>query len=77
MSEQDVIDVLNILDPNKAVGPDIISNKMLIAVKNEVAKPLSLLFNKSFQCKIFPNNRKIAFIIPLFKKGRQVFAVKL
>ena len=69
MSEQDVIDVLNILDPNKAVGPDIISNKMLIAVKNEVAKPLSLLFNKSFQCKIFPNNWKIAFIIPLFKRG--------
>jgi hypothetical protein len=25
MSEQDVMDVLNILDPNKAVGPDIIS----------------------------------------------------
>jgi hypothetical protein len=23
VSEQDVIDVLNILDPNKAVGPDI------------------------------------------------------
>jgi hypothetical protein len=67
--EQDVIDVLNILDPNKAVGPDIISNKMLIAVKNEVAKPLSLLFNKSFQCKIFPNNWKIAFIIPLYKRG--------
>ena len=42
---------------------------MLIAVKNEVAKPLCLLFNKSFQCKIFPNNWKIAFIIPLFKRG--------
>jgi hypothetical protein len=35
----------------------------------EVAKPLSLLFNKSFQCKIFPNNWKIAFIIPLFKRS--------
>ena len=69
VSEQDVIDVLNILDLNKAVGPDIISNKMLIAVKNEVAQPLSLLFNKSFQCKIFHNNWKITFIIPLFKKG--------
>ena len=69
VSEQDVIDVLNILDPNKAVGPDIISNKMLIAVKNEVAKSLCFLFNKYFQCKIFPNNWKIAFIIPLFKRG--------
>jgi hypothetical protein len=26
VSEQDVIDVLNTLEPNKAVGPDIISN---------------------------------------------------
>jgi hypothetical protein len=69
VSEQDVIDVLNTLDSNKAVGPDIISNKMLIAVKNEVAKPLCLLFNKSFQCKIFPNNCKTAFVIPLFKNG--------
>ena len=69
MSEQDVINVLNIVNPNKAVGPDIISNKMLIAVKNEVAKTLCLLFNKSFQCKIFPNNWKIAFIIPLYKRG--------
>jgi hypothetical protein len=69
VSEQDVIDVLNTLEPNKAVGPDIISNQMLIAVKNEVAKLLFLLFNKSFQCKIFPNNCKIAFLIPLFKSG--------
>ena len=69
VSKQDVIDVINTLDPNKAVGPDIISNTMLIAVKNEVAKPLCLLFNKSFQCKIFPNNWKTAFVIPLFKNG--------
>ena len=71
VSEQDVIDVLNTLDPNKAVGPDIISNTMLIAVKNEVAKPLCLLFNKSFQCKIFPNNWKTAFVIPLFKNDNK------
>jgi hypothetical protein len=32
VSDQDVIDVLNTLDPNKDVGPDIIRNKMLIAV---------------------------------------------
>ena len=44
---------------------------MLIAVKNEVAKPLCLLFNKSFQCKIFPNNWKTAFVIPLSKNGNK------
>jgi hypothetical protein len=56
VSEQDVIDVLNILDPNKAVGPDIISNKMLIAVKNEVAKPLSL------SCRISWNEARLKLI---------------
>jgi hypothetical protein len=56
VSEQDVIDVLNKLDLNKALGPGIIGNTMLLAVKNEVTKPLCLLFNKSFQCKIFPSN---------------------
>jgi hypothetical protein len=37
------------LNVDKAVGHDIISNRMLLAVKNEIAKPLSLLFNRSIQ----------------------------
>ena len=28
--EQDIIDIISLHDPNKAVGPDRISNKMLI-----------------------------------------------
>jgi hypothetical protein len=38
---------LSILDSNKATGPDKISNKIIISIKNEIAKPLCLLFNKS------------------------------
>ena len=59
VSEQDVIDVLNILDPNKAVGPDIISNKMLIAVKNEVAKPCLYYLTNLFNVKYFLTTRKL------------------
>ena len=43
---QDIIDIISLLDPNKAVGPDRISNKVLSEVKYEIAGPLYLLFNK-------------------------------
>ena len=45
--EQDMLDMISTLDANKAVRPDIISNKMLIAVKVQIPKPLCMLFNKS------------------------------
>jgi hypothetical protein len=44
---------------NYAVGHDIISNRMLLAVKNEISKPMSLLFNRSIQEMVFPDQWKI------------------
>jgi hypothetical protein len=41
VTEQEVIDMLCTLNANKAVGPDIISNRMLVSVKEEISKPLS------------------------------------
>ena len=69
VTDQDIIDVISLLDPDKAVGPDRISNKMLREVKLEIAGPLSALFNKSLTEKKFPKNWKLAFVIPLFKSG--------
>jgi hypothetical protein len=58
------------------VGHDIISNRMLLAVKNEIAKPLSMLmlFNRSIQEMVFPDQWKIAHVIALFKKGDKSLA---
>jgi hypothetical protein len=67
--EQEVIDMLCTLNANKAVGPDIISNMMLVSVKEEILKPLCSLFNKSLREKVFPSDWKIAHVIPLFKNG--------
>jgi hypothetical protein len=50
---------------DKAVGHDIISNRMLLAVKNEIAKPLSMLFNRSIQEMVFPDQWKIAHKVQL------------
>ena len=65
--EQDVIDIISTLNVDKAVGHDIISNRMLLAVKIEITKPLSLLFNRSMQEMFFPDQWKIAHAIALFK----------
>ena len=67
--EQDIIDIISLLDPNKAVDADRIRNKMLREVKYEIAGPLCLLFNKSLRDEIFPADWKLAHIIPIFKSG--------
>ena len=41
--------LIELLNPNKATGPDEISNKMLKAVAKEVSVPLNTLFNRSFR----------------------------
>ncbi|KAK6183707.1 hypothetical protein SNE40_011134 [Patella caerulea] len=69
VTELEVVDAISTLDANKAVGPDIISNKMLIASTHEVSKPLCMLFNKSLADKCFPIDWKLAHVIPLFKNG--------
>jgi hypothetical protein len=63
--EEEIIDIISILDSNKATGPDKISNKIIISIKNEIAKPLCLLFNKSLRLKKYPRSWKIAHVIPL------------
>jgi sarcosine oxidase/L-pipecolate oxidase len=73
VSEQDILDMISTLDANKAVGPDIISNKMLIAVKVQISKPLCMLFNKSLHQNIFPTDWKLSHVIPLFKAGDKSF----
>ena len=67
--EQDVVDINSTLNPSKAVGPDLISNKMLVTAKNEIVLPLSMLFNKSLKLCVFPSDWKMSHVIPLFEKG--------
>ena len=66
---KEIIDIIDILNPNKSVGDDKISHKLLKLTKHSISKPLVLLFNKSIsECK-FPNLWKHGLIMPLFKKG--------
>ena len=66
---QEIIDMINILDPNKASGPDVISHRMLKICPDKVAIPLQIIFNKSLSQCIYPTSWKIANVIAIFKKG--------
>ena len=60
--------LIKLLNPNKATGPDNVSNKMLKAVAKEISLPLSLLFNRSFTEGVFADSLKESNVVPLFKK---------
>jgi hypothetical protein len=49
VSVEEISDIIQILHPNKASGPDVISHKMLKICPNKKALPLQIIFNKSLQ----------------------------
>ena len=69
ISSNDIESIISTLNVNKAVGPDLISHKLLMNIKSSVARPLSKLFNKSLQERTFPYKWKESIVNPLFKKG--------
>ena len=54
---------------NYSYGPDGIPSAVLHLCANNMSLPLSILFNKSLSCMIFPKIWKEFLIIPLFKSG--------
>ena len=69
LSEQDILDVLGLLDINKANGPDLINPKLLKEGACVLAPYLANIFNASLSTSYFPTEWKLANVIPVFKKG--------
>ena len=67
-TSDEVASLIELLNPNKATGPDGISNKMLKAVSKEIAVPLSILFNRSFREGKFGEIYKYSNVIPYPKR---------
>ena len=63
--------VLVDLDTKKAVGPDLVHNKLLRLSADIIAEPLAILFNRSLSEGIFPAIWKRAHVTPIFKKGEK------
>lgn len=65
---EEVYEILVNLDTTKATGPDGISNRLLKEAAVSISEPLSHLFNYSLSIGYFPEQWKIANVIPIFKK---------
>ena len=68
----DVLDILKSFDTNKTTGADGISPEMLQEAAPSIAESLTKLINMSLDCKIFPKSWKLANVLPLFKKMKNV-----
>ncbi|MCG7867669.1 MAG: hypothetical protein JAY74_15080 [Candidatus Thiodiazotropha taylori] len=68
IEENEIKDIIENLNPNKAIGPDFISNKMLKGTLHSVTKPLCILFNKILYNRSFPSAWKKSLVLPVYKK---------
>ena len=60
------------LKQDKAPGDDGITPKFLKEVADEIAEPLTEIFNKSVSEGVVPQDWKIANVTPIFKKGTKL-----
>ena len=66
-----VLTTLKQLDINKATGSDGIPVRLLKKTADQIAPSLTMLFNKSLRLGIFPEDWKLANIVPIFKEGKR------
>jgi len=57
------------LPSGKSPGPDGWPIQLIKLVGEFIAVPLSIIFNKSFNCSIFPQDWRSAHVTPIHKKG--------
>ncbi|VDM06541.1 unnamed protein product [Schistocephalus solidus] len=63
--------ILKQLQPNKSPGPDGISAKFLNELTDQLASPLSKIFESSMEAGALPTEWKIANITPIYKGGER------
>ena len=71
INEYDVLATLKTIDITKACGADNIPGRILRECAEQIAFPITMLFNKSLKAGIFPSCLKRANVIPLFKSGKR------
>ncbi|KFP08044.1 hypothetical protein N300_02900, partial [Calypte anna] len=66
-----VSDLLSCLDPHKSMGPDGIHPRVMRELAEELAKPLSIIYQQSWLTGDIPDDWKLANVTPIHKKGRK------
>ena len=68
VSDEDVAKIIKDFPSKTSCGHDRLSMKLIKLISPSIAMPLKIVINQSLNTGIFPNNLKIAKVIPLFKK---------
>ena len=69
ITDDELNEALQTLKTKKSSGCDEISSDVIKRISPSVFEPLRYIFNLSIKKDIFPDQLKIAEVIPLFKKG--------
>ena len=70
--DEEIKTIISSIGLGKSYGPNSIPTEILHLLKDEITKPLSMIFNLSFSTGTFPDMLKIAKTIPIFKKGSRL-----
>jgi hypothetical protein len=66
--------LLKQLNPYKAPGPDNISPRILKELATDISPLLQLIFQKSLDTGVVPDDWRIANVSPVYKKGQKSLA---
>ena len=69
VGKESIIKIVNSMENKLTEGVDGMSNKLIKSLISSIADPLTTVINKSITEGIFPDEMKLAKIIPLFKSG--------
>ena len=70
-TEEDILKHLKLLKPSKSPGPDEMHPYLLGKTCQDIALPLSLIMQSSYDKSVLPQDWKDANVSPIFKKGRK------